>query len=108
MARMFPRVMAMYLSSTRSYRLSRSELMRLQSAKLRRMIQNAYSDVPFYRTMFTRLGISPDEIRDIGDVLRLPLLEKADILANHREFVSVKERPFSYRGTAGTSKRPAR
>ena len=58
---------------------SREELESYQSACLRRLVDHAYQQVPYYRRRFDEAGVSTGQIRGIEDLGRLPTTERADI-----------------------------
>ena len=60
-------------------RCSSDELFALQWDKFTRLLKHAYFNVKFYRELYDRHGISPDQIRDFSDLKKLPLLTKRDI-----------------------------
>jgi phenylacetate-CoA ligase len=62
-----------------SERWSAEEVARFQWAQLSRVLGYAYDAVPFYRTAFHDLGITPDEIRSPEDLASFPLLSKQDL-----------------------------
>lgn len=62
--------------------LSQEELGELQSQKLQALIQHAYQNVPYYREVFDRLHLKPDDIRKPADLQKLPLLGKQEIRQN--------------------------
>jgi phenylacetate-CoA ligase len=72
-------VLTYYDELNRSQWLTREQMLLLQQLKLRRLIHQAYYHVAYYREVFDRLGISPDDIRTIEDLKKLPLLDKATI-----------------------------
>jgi phenylacetate-CoA ligase len=47
-----------------------------QNRQLRRILDHAYSNVPYYQEMFSRLGLSPRNVHGIQDLQCLPLLTK--------------------------------
>jgi phenylacetate-CoA ligase len=55
------------------------ELEALQQGALRRLVQHAYTHVPFYRDRFERARVSPDEIRGVSDLPRLPRLTRGEV-----------------------------
>jgi len=59
--------------------MPRGELRELQSARLREVVQRAYQNVALYRERMDALGVKPDDIRTIDDVVRLPLTVKVDL-----------------------------
>ena len=66
----------LYLDLKLSERMSREELDELQLTKLKRIVQHAYTHVPYYREAFDGAGIHPEDIRSVGALGSLPLLEK--------------------------------
>lgn len=64
--------------------LSTAELEQLRREKLRQLMDYCYAHVPYVRKQFREAGIEPSQIRDVGDLVRLPLTTKADI-RKHRE-----------------------
>ena len=61
---------------------SRSELEELQLESVRRLIAHAYEQTGFYRERLDGLGLRPDDFRALGDLVKLPLLTKADVREN--------------------------
>src|SRR3954464_1752472 len=55
---------------------SLDELTAIQAGELRRLLRHAYANVPHYRALFDQVGAKPDDIRDAGDLARLPVLER--------------------------------
>lgn len=64
------------------------ELQALQAERLRRIIWQSGQHVPYYRELFQSLGLTPAEIRDRSDLVRLPILEKSTVQANNAKFRS--------------------
>ncbi|WP_256842086.1 phenylacetate--CoA ligase PaaK [Ornithinimicrobium cryptoxanthini] len=60
-------------------RLSRDELQELQLERLRWSVQHAYDNVPLYRHKFDDARVSPDHIRSLDDVQKLPFTTKEDL-----------------------------
>jgi len=85
-----------------------SKLRQYQFTKLRNIIHHAYYHVPFYRNLFDKNGIKPEDIRSLKDIQRIPILEKEDIRLFHKEMVArTKLMPFLYKcNTSGTSGKP--
>ncbi|MCL6452897.1 MAG: phenylacetate--CoA ligase [Alicyclobacillus sp.] len=59
--------------------MPRDELQRLQLDRLQATVAHAYARVPLYRRRFEELGVHPDDIRDLTDVVRLPFTVKQDL-----------------------------
>ncbi|MDD2228311.1 MAG: hypothetical protein PHY48_02740 [Candidatus Cloacimonetes bacterium] len=50
-----------------------------QCIRLRKLIDHAYANVPFYKELFDQYGVSPSQIKDASDLAKLPILTKKDI-----------------------------
>src|SRR5690606_19704530 len=59
--------------------MDRKDLRRLQSERLRKVVERVYHRVPFYRQRFDEAGITPEDIRGVEDLHRLPFTRKADL-----------------------------
>ncbi len=55
------------------------ELRTLQSQRLVAQVKHAYEDVQFYRKKMDAIGIRPEDIHGIGDLHKLPFIEKDDL-----------------------------
>ncbi len=65
----------------RLQRLPRAEQRKLQDSLLRRYVREyLYPFSPYYRELFDRAGVKPEQIRTVDDLRRLPLTSKADLL----------------------------
>lgn len=58
---------------------SRPELAQLQLRRLQWTVRHAYENVPHYHRRFTEHGVTPDDIRTLADIRRLPFTTKADL-----------------------------
>jgi phenylacetate-CoA ligase len=59
--------------------LSLEKMRELQLAKLRKLTIHAYRHVPYYRDRMRQLGLTPDDIRSLDDLQKLPMLTKEDV-----------------------------
>jgi phenylacetate-CoA ligase len=59
---------------------SSAELSQLREQKLRRLVDYAYSNVPFYHEKFRQAGVKPEDIRTPADLGALPVLRKAELI----------------------------
>lgn len=62
---------------------SREYLHALQSARLVKMVENCYNNVPFYKKKFDELGILPGDIKSVDDITKLPFTVKQDLRDNY-------------------------
>ena len=65
-----------FAASGRSARGSRRELLDYRDRLLRRIIRHAYEKVPYYRELFDRAGVAPEEFKTAEDLARIPVTEK--------------------------------
>lgn len=59
-----------------------------QLVALRRALRHATTTVPYYRDLFARLRLVPEDIATFADMTRIPLLTKADVRERGDELVS--------------------
>lgn len=62
---------------------SREYLRAIQSAKLIKMVERCYNNIPFYRAKFDEAGILPGDIKSIDDISKLPFTVKQDLRDNY-------------------------
>ena len=55
------------------------EMKKLQSEKLVKQVKHVYENVPYYRAKMEEKGVTPDDIKGIEDLYKLPILSKADL-----------------------------
>jgi len=56
------------------------ELLRgLQSHRLRQVVARVYEHVPLWRQRMNKRGLTPDDVRGVEDLARLPLTDRADL-----------------------------
>ncbi|MBU2622358.1 MAG: phenylacetate--CoA ligase family protein [Proteobacteria bacterium] len=57
--------------------LDREKLQRLQLRKFKRIFKWAYEHSRFHRSLYDRAGITPNDIRSLDDIHRVPTVEKS-------------------------------
>ena len=62
---------------------SRDYLHAVQSARLIKMVKNAYDHVPFYKKLLDDAGVQPGDIHSIDDIQKLPFTVKTDLRDNY-------------------------
>ena len=55
------------------------EIKKLQSEKLVKQVKHVYENVEYYRNLMDEKGVTPDDIKGIEDLHKLPFLTKADL-----------------------------
>ncbi len=63
--------------------LSREEMRKIQSEKLKKLVAHAYKNVPLYKQRFDEAGVTPDDIQSIDDIVKLPFTYKTDLRDNY-------------------------
>jgi phenylacetate-CoA ligase len=93
---------------SKSQWFSTDELKAYQNEKLREVIRHAYDTVPYYRAVFDERGLKPSDVKTQKDLIKLPLLTKADIRKNFRILISSAISPdkLKYGHTSGTTGSP--
>jgi phenylacetate-CoA ligase len=87
--------------------LSREDLAKLQASRLRECVARV-AEVPFYKATFAEAGVSPDSIRTVDDVRRLPFTTKEDLRRNYPlGLLAVpREKIARIHGSSGTTGKP--
>ncbi len=79
--------------------------------KLKKTLAYAYRHSRFYRKLFDRYGVTPDDVQSLSDLARLPLTDPSDLSANPFDFLCVSQGEvvrvitFTTSGTIGPKKR---
>ena len=60
----------------RNERRSVDELTHHQSIRLKKLINHAYSTVPFYKKLFDNNRLHPNDIKSIDDISKIPVIDK--------------------------------
>jgi phenylacetate-CoA ligase len=81
------------------------QMQEYQNRRLREIIGIAARHVPYYRELFRRLGLSADDFASVGDLDKLPILEKEAVRADPLQFVDERLDPgqLSLETTSGTT-----
>ncbi|MGE4353653.1 MAG: phenylacetate--CoA ligase family protein, partial [Oscillospiraceae bacterium] len=59
--------------------MPREQLRELQGQRLRATVERVFNNVPMYRERFTELGLRPEDISSIDDIVKLPFTYKQDL-----------------------------
>ncbi|HPB05790.1 MAG TPA: phenylacetate--CoA ligase, partial [Prolixibacteraceae bacterium] len=62
---------------------SRDSMSQLQTERLIRTVKRVYHDVPYYRKKMQEVGLVPEDIRTIEDIVKLPFTTKTDLRDNY-------------------------
>ena len=59
--------------------MNREDMRTLQSERLVKQVKHVYENVPYYRDLMDKKGVTPDDIKGIDDLYKLPFLTKSDL-----------------------------
>lgn len=59
--------------------MSREDLEALQLERLQALVKRVYQKIPFYKESFDKAGISPEDIKSLADLTKLPFTVKQDM-----------------------------
>ena len=102
---MHPRINACIKEALRVERLTREEMMQLREEKVKRVVEHAIREVPYYRKWVVQLGKRAEDVR-LED---FPVIAKQDIKGHENEFVADGwENRLSWTRTSGSTGEPFR
>ena len=61
----------------------REDIQKIQLQRLKEVVTRVYNLSPFYRKKFDELGITPDDIKTLEDIQKLPFTKKQDLRDNY-------------------------
>jgi phenylacetate-CoA ligase len=81
--------------------MSRDELFAVQDRQFRKLMKRAWQ-IPFYQRLWGEKGIEPGDVRSLEEIGKLPVYDKADLMA------SIAEHPpyGDYAGVGGADRPP--
>ena len=87
---------------------SMHELREAQNHRLRTLIKHAWRTVPYYRRMFRERNLKAEDIRDVDDLGKLPILTRSDAQNNLKDLVSTDYPKMNIRrgNTGGSTGQP--
>ena len=89
--------------------LTADAIAEIQLVSLKRLLEHAGTNVPYYRELFAKLGFDPRGVRSREDLDALPLLTREIILERHDDLIDPAHRGKNIRkGTSGTTGVPLR
>ena len=97
--------------TARYARISRDELHVLQNARFLKVMQRGW-EIPFYQRLWGAKGIEAGDIKELGDITKLPVYDKTDLMSSVNEyppygdFDGRGDTPVVFHTTSGTTGRP--
>ncbi len=88
--------------------LPREAIESLQLKRLQQTLQRVYATVPFYRNSFQKAGVTPDSVRSLNDLQRLPFTLKSDMRDNYPYglFAAPLDQIVRIHASSGTTGKP--
>ncbi len=88
--------------------LEHSDLEKLQLSRLQETIRRVYSHVPMYRERMQERGLTPEDIKTLDDLRRLPFTQKTDLRDHYPYglFASPHEEIVRIHASSGTTGKP--
>ena len=86
--------------------LTEEEKRKLQLEKLRELLIYAEKYIPYYQTLFEKVGFRPNEFQDFSEFEKIPFLTRDIIRDNETTLQSKEIKNFYYATTGGTSGKP--
>lgn len=87
---------------------SREELEEYQLGQLKKLLNHSYENVPYYREIFKKQGLKPEDVQDFNDLQKIPFLTKEIIQKriNNLKAENYPEYKFRYMITGGSTGDP--
>src|SRR5271166_3496046 len=88
--------------------MPRAALAALQTSRLKRMLDYAYTNVPQYRQKFDAAGVKPGDFRSLANITLFPFALKADLRDNYPfgMFAVPRETLVRVHASSGTTGKP--
>ena len=87
----------------------RNRLRNFQNTRLKELITHSYKYVPFYRELFNIYGLKPSDFKDVGDLKKLPVIQKPELKKNYpHKIISTyfKKNDLIYSSSSGSTGYP--
>jgi len=85
---------------------TRDKLDKYRYGLLRRMIEHAYTNIPFYHASFKKSRVRPSDIKSISDLKKLPILTKDDVRLNLSRLKNPMKERMTLESTGGSTGEP--
>jgi len=88
--------------------MSNDDRKKLQLGRLQAAIKNAYENVPYYRKRFDEVNITPDDIKTLKDIDKIPFTSKDDLRAAYpfEMFAVPRKEIVEVHTSSGTTGKP--
>ncbi|WP_339670748.1 phenylacetate--CoA ligase PaaK [Dasania marina] len=84
------------------------ELRSLQLQRMRKTLEHAYNNSPFYKAQFDEAGIHPSDLKELSDLAKFPFTTKSDLRDNYPfgMFASPMDEVVRIHASSGTTGKP--
>lgn len=88
--------------------MNRADLERLQLERLQDTVRRVYQNVAVYRERMQQAGVSPEDIKSLSDIRRLPYTQKTDLRDNYPYglFAAPQSEIVRVHASSGTTGKP--
>jgi len=103
-----PRVFKRYLFYLRSEKWDRERYEAYQDEQLKKIIQHAAMHVPYYKELFKKIKLNPDQFRGRRDLDQLPILDKETVRTRQKDLIADNAEQFGiiWESTSGSTGTP--
>ena len=89
--------MKWYKRITRMSQWSNLEIREWQEKELQKFVKHAYEHTVYYRNLFDSLGLTPEDIHDKRDLVKIPVITKEIVNENYNSLIPDNLSSFNYR-----------
>lgn len=84
------------------------QIKQYQFARLKALISHAYNTVPYYHSRYDEQGVHPEDIKELSDIAKLPLITREDVREAGSDLISSRYSPSTliHGHTSGTTGSP--
>jgi phenylacetate-CoA ligase len=102
------RVLKRYLFYLRSEHWDRERIEKYQDLQLKKLIKHAGRHVPYYRELFQKINLDPEQFRGREDMHKIPLLAKDVLRTRQKDFIADNAARFgiNWDSTSGSTGTP--
>lgn len=97
-----------YKKFKRFYFSSRAEVLNYQLEKLKELVCHFYVNNIFFQARLKEYGVSPENIKDLTDLDRIPILERKDLQNNFNSLLTSVKGKLFYGSSSGTTGIPVK
>ncbi|MDY0277451.1 MAG: hypothetical protein RBQ97_05160 [Acholeplasma sp.] len=87
-----------------------TEIKKRQLNELQKIVDYSYNNVPYYKTLFDNIGLSPSDIKSLDDIVKIPYITKEIIVKEGDKLLSnqYKKNKLTMVQTGGTTGTPVK